>query len=117
MQVVADQFGCTDTARLSLKILTVVNDITELIPNVISPNGDGLNDIWRLDFIDIYYPKAEIEIYNRWGQKLFQSTGYSNAWDGTYKGDALPAGTYFFIIDLKDPDKPDLYKGTILLMK
>jgi gliding motility-associated-like protein len=120
IQVVTDQFGCADTAKSYVKILTVINEIAELIPNAISPNNDGKNDIWRLDFINVYYPKAEIEIYNRWGQRLFQSIGYDNAWDGSYKGAPLPVGSYYFIINLNDPlrkDEENIFKGTILLMK
>ncbi len=116
-QVVRDQFGCTDSYSLVVGINNVVNDITELIPNVISPNGDGKNDYWRLDFVDVFYPNAEIEIFNRWGESIFRSTGYSNAWDGTYRGDALPVGAYYYTLDLKDPDKPGIIKGNITLLK
>jgi gliding motility-associated-like protein len=118
--VVKDQFGCADSAKSYVKILTVINEIAELIPNAISPNGDGKNDIWRLDFINVYYPKAEIEIYNRWGQRLFYSVGYDNAWDGSYKGAPLPVASYYYIINLNDPLREpgeNIFKGTILLMK
>lgn len=119
IEIVKDQYGCADTARAYLKILNVSNEIAQLIPNAISPNGDGKNDIWRLDFINVYYPNAEIEIFNRWGERLFYSRGYSNAWDGTYKGNPLPVATYFYVINLHDPnpDKQSIFKGTILLMK
>ncbi len=117
-QIVKDQFGCADTAKQILKILNVYSEITKLIPNAISPNGDGKNDIWRLDFINAYYPNAEIEIYNRWGELIFRSEGYSNAWDGTYRGTPLPIATYYYIINLKDPKvESSIYKGTILLIK
>lgn len=115
--VVTDQFGCTDSYSLEIEIKNVLQDVTELIPNVISPNGDGKNDYWRLDFIDIFYPKAEIEIFNRWGESIFRSTGYSNAWDGTYRGDKLSVGAYYYTVDLKDPNKPGIIKGTITLLK
>jgi gliding motility-associated-like protein len=88
-----------------------------LIPNIISPNGDGKNDYWRLDFINAFFPDAEIEIFNRWGESIFKSKGYSNAWDGSYRGNPLPVGVYFFTIDLKDPKFPDIIKGTITLVK
>jgi gliding motility-associated-like protein len=118
--VVQDQFGCSDSAKSYVKILTVKNEITELIPNAISPNGDGKNDIWNLNFINTFYPKAEIEIYNRWGLRIFHSIGYDIAWDGTYKGDALPVASYYFIINLNDPNRKEnenIFKGTLLLMK
>jgi gliding motility-associated-like protein len=116
-QIVRDQFGCTDTYTLVVRILNVVNDIVQLIPNVISPNGDGKNDYWRLDFIDVYFKNAEIEIFNRWGESIFRSTGYSNAWDGTYRGEPLPVGAYYYTMDLKDPNKPGIIKGNITILK
>lgn len=116
-QTVADQFGCTDTYTAPVRVLNIVTEITELIPNIITPNNDGKNDFWRLDFIDIYYPKAEIEIFNRWGESIFRSTGYANAWDGSYKGDPLPVGAYYYTLDLKDPKKPAVIKGNITLLK
>lgn len=118
--IVKDQFGCADTAKSYLKISTVENNINELIPNAISPNGDGKNDIWNLTFIETYYPNADIEIYNRWGQRLFHSTGYKISWDGTFEGAPLPVGSYYYIINLNDPKRNEdenIYKGAILIMK
>lgn len=114
---IADAFGCTSTFTAAVKISNVVSEITQLIPNIISPNNDGKNDIWRLDFINIYFPTAEIAIYNRWGDQIFKSSGYSNAWDGSYKGSPLPVGAYFYTINLNNPKLTDIYKGTITLLK
>lgn len=116
-QVVHDGYGCTDTARHVVKINNVTNEISDLIPNAISPNGDGKNDIWHLEFIQTFYPKATIDIYDRWGQQVFSSVGYTKAWDGTYSGQQLPAAAYYYVIDLKDPkyDKP--YKGSVLILR
>ena len=120
MLIVKDQFGCSDTATNKVLINTVENNINELIPNAISPNGDGKNDIWVLTFIDKYYPEADIEIYNRWGQRLFTSHGYKISWDGTYQGAPLPVATYYYVIKLNDPNRTEeenIFKGTILIMK
>lgn len=111
-----DQFGCSDTYTSSIAIRNIVSELTQLIPNIISPNGDGKNDVWRLDFIDVFFPGSEIEIYSRWGERIFRSIGYSNAWDGSYKGDPLPVGAYFYIIHLADADR-SVYKGTVTLLK
>ena len=116
-QVVYDNLGCSDTATLFITINTVTNDVDELIPNAISPNGDGKNDVWKLPFIDILYQTAKVEIYNRWGQLIYQSEGYTNPWDGTHNGELLPPGTYFYIIDLNDGSSAEPFKGTILLMR
>lgn len=113
---IADQFGCTDTYTSTITIKSIASEITQLIPNMITPNADGKNDIWRLDFIDVFFPKAEIEIYSRWGERIFRSLGYSNAWDGSYKGEALPVGAYFYVIKLNNTEN-DIYKGSITLLK
>lgn len=114
---VTDQFGCPSTYTAQVRISTIVSDLVKLIPNVVTPNDDGKNDYWRLDFIDVFFPEAEIEIYNRWGIKIFRSVGYSNAWDGSYKGDPLPVGAYFYTINLHDKDNTPVIKGTLTLIK
>ncbi|HEY1039187.1 MAG TPA: PKD domain-containing protein [Bacteroidia bacterium] len=115
--VVSDSIGCSDTARATIIITTVSNEITQLIPNAISPNGDGKNDVWKLPFVDLLYPKAEVEIYNVWGQKIFESVGYQSAWDGTYRGEPLPMGNYYYILNLNDPKQTEIFKGAILLVR
>lgn len=114
---VLDQFGCPSTYSTEIRISTIVSDIVKLIPNIVTPNDDGKNDFWRLDFIDVFFPEAEIEIYSRWGVKIFRSVGYSNAWDGSYKGDPLPVGAYFFTINLHDKEQTPIIKGTVTLVK
>ena len=61
--------------------------------------------------------KARVEIYNRWGQQLFSSQGYSSPWDGTYNNELVPDGTYYYVIDLNDPNEPEPFKGAILVLK
>lgn len=82
-----------------LTIKPVLNSMD--IPNAFTPNGDGVNDTWQITGLE-YYQKATLNIFNRWGQKVYSSTGYATPWDGTYNGKALPAGTYYYIIDLKN---------------
>jgi gliding motility-associated-like protein len=116
-QVVHDAYGCADTARHVVKINNVTNEITQLIPNAISPNGDGKNDIWHLDFIKTFYPNALVEIFNRWGEKVYSNVGYSTAWDGTFNGNPLPVATYYYIVTLNDAKYPDPFKGSVLLLR
>lgn len=116
-QVVHDTYGCSDTARHVVKINNVTDEITQLIPNAISPNGDGKNDTWKLDFITSYYPNAVIEVYNKWGEKVFGSTGYKTPWDGTFNGSPLPVASYFYIVTLNDSKYPKPFKGTVLLLR
>ena len=70
------------------------------IPSLFTPNGDGQNDIWEIIGIEDY-PNAKIDIYNRWGQIIFTSSGnyFGNEWDGTHNGTPLPYAVYYYIID------------------
>jgi gliding motility-associated-like protein len=72
-----------------------------LIPNIFSPNGDGIHDKWQIDFLDTY-PGCTVEIFNRYGQIVFRSLGYSTPWDGTVNGKQVPIGTYYYIVDPKN---------------
>ncbi len=114
---ITDQFGCTSTYSQVIKVTNIAAEVTQLIPNMITPNNDGKNDIWRLDFINVFFPEAEIEVYNRWGELLYRSVGYSNAWDGSYKGNPLPVGAYFYTINLHDVNDERIYKGTVTILK
>ncbi len=67
------------------------------IPNVFTPNGDGINDTWRVKFLDSL-PNAVVNIFNRYGQLVFKTVGYNRDWDGKYNGHDLPIGTYFYVI-------------------
>ena len=82
------------------------NETCFKIPNAFTPNNDGVNDTWEILGIDIY-PKASIEIYNRWGQLLFKSeNGYQQQWNGTLKGNELPIDTYYYVITLMPNAEP-----------
>jgi len=76
--------------------------------NVLSPNGDGVHDVFQIACIE-NYPNNSIQIFNRWGIEVFKQEGYNNTWGGnsdgrsTYdKNEKLPVGTYFYILDLGD---------------
>lgn len=86
-------------ASTSSVFVRVYEKIT--IPNAFSPNNDGINDRWDIHNL-ITYPESVTQVFDRYGQQVFQSTGYASPWDGTNKGKPLPAGTYYYIIDLKD---------------
>lgn len=110
--------GCVDSTSQVIVINTVTNEISTLIPNAISPNGDGKNDVWKLNFIDLLYPKASVDIYNQWGQQIFTSIGYNVPWDGTYAGEPVPDGTYYYVINLNENGgDEELFKGTVLVLR
>ena len=66
-----------------------------------SPNGDGVNETFVILGID-EFPGAEVRVYNRWGNEVFSATDYQNDWRGTWDGNRLVSGTYFYVIDLND---------------
>jgi gliding motility-associated-like protein len=70
------------------------------IPNTFSPNNDGINDVWDIKSLDTY-PESVMQVFDRWGRQVFESTGYPTPWNGTYNGNPLHEGTYYYIIDLK----------------
>ncbi|OFX85281.1 MAG: hypothetical protein A2W99_15070 [Bacteroidetes bacterium GWF2_33_16] len=74
------------------------------IPSAFSPNGDGINDVWKIKDMEELYPNADIEVFDRSGKRVFFSRGYgeSKYWDGTFNGKALPMDSYFYIIYLKN---------------
>jgi gliding motility-associated-like protein len=85
-----------------------------IIPNTFSPNNDGINDRWNIDAL-VTYPESSITIFSRYGQQVYQSTGYAKPWDGTFNGSPLPQGTYYYIIDLKN-NTPKL-AGWVLIVR
>ncbi len=85
-----------------------------IIYDAFSPNNDGRNDYWNIGNID-NYPLCSVKIYNLWGILVFSSNGYGNAWDGTYNGKDLPAGTYYYLID--PGDGSDMISGSVSIVK
>jgi gliding motility-associated-like protein len=109
---VTDNNRCilTDTS-----VLKAVSPLCITAPNVFTPNGDGANDTWIIDNIDIY-PNVKIEIYNRWGELIYYAPkGYSKPWDGTYKGRQLPIDSYYYILDLNNGK--DVLSGNITIIR
>ena len=83
-----------------------------VIPNAFTPNGDGINDTWIIENLNLF-PSAYVYVYNRWGQELWVGRP-GNEWDGTFEGKLMPAGTYLYIIELFDGTTP--YKGTVTII-
>ncbi len=109
--MVTDINGCVGSDTMHVHIFPEI-----FIPNGFSNNGDGKNDYWVIDNIQ-QFPNCEVEIYNRWGELLFRSTGYNTPWDGKYKGKDLPVGTYYYIIDLHHVNFPKAYTGPLTIFR
>lgn len=85
------------------------------IPNTFTPNGDGKNDTWNIPALEAY-PNSRITVYNRYGQKIFDSPGGSRPWDGTFHGLPQPSDVYVYITNTGDP-AIGVLRGTILLVR
>ena len=91
--------GCTTSDKVFVKVLQKPE-----VPNIFSPNGDGVHDKWVISFLESY-PGSTVEVFNRYGQRIYYSIGYTTPWDGTINGKPVPVGTYYYIVDPKNGRK------------
>ena len=108
--IAKDELGCTDELQIQ-----ILSDTEPVEPSDgFSPNGDGVNDLWRINKIEIY-PEAVIRVFNRWNKLVFESKGNYQEWDGTLStGGFVPSGTYFYHIDLKNGNESQVGYMTII---
>ncbi len=85
-----------------------------VIPNSFSPNGDGINDFWNIEAL-ITYPQSIMTVFNRYGQQVYRDIGYSKPWNGRYNGEPVPAGTYYYVLDLKN--NTPLVTGWVVIVR
>ncbi|MDD3876541.1 MAG: PKD domain-containing protein [Bacteroidales bacterium] len=103
--IVESQYGCKDTIEKQILVISIT------IPNVFTPNGDGINDFFIIDGIGVI-SETNIIVYNRWGRKVYESSDYKNDWDGADVAD----GVYYFIITFKDNLFPTA-NGTVTILR
>jgi len=108
---VTDLNGCRASDTIFVEVLPDLE-----VTSGFTPNGDGVNDTWIIDNIELF-PSMVVHVFNRWGTEVFESQGYNAtiAWDGTFEGSILPSGTYYFTIELNDSRFPDPITGPITL--
>jgi gliding motility-associated-like protein len=108
----ADIAGCSFVDQVLVEIIRLIEP-----PNTFTPNGDGYNDTWDIPSI-ADYPGAEVTIHDRWGQRVFRSTGYRDPWDGTNNGKALSVGTYYYHIQLNQLEgRSPPYTGFVTIIR
>ncbi len=108
-----DSVGCRDSAQIEVDV--IFDSVT--IPSAFTPNGDGLNDVFRP--IGMKYQKlVEFSVYNRWGQQIFTTADKSKGWDGTFNGVLQDMGVYqyVFVVAMADGDNR-IFKGNVTLIR
>lgn len=94
--------------------LVTVDYCELLIPEAVTPNGDGMNDTWYIENLESY-PNSTVQIVNRWGAVVFESDDYKNDWDGTSQngmnigGDELPEGTFYYVLRIGGDEASKFY--------
>lgn len=100
--------GCTYSDVVSIEVVRLIDP-----PNTITPNGDGINDVWDIFGIEDYR-EADVSIFDRWGQRVFHSVGYKEPFDGKN----LPTATYYWHIDLNNVlGRSDPYTGYLTIVR
>lgn len=114
---ITDSNHCTATDSTYLSVEPSADCL--IIPDLITPDNDHLNDIWYIPGLDSY-PNVSVEIYNRWGNLVYKNESYKNDWGGMVNHGAtigssgkVPTGTYFYILILNDDNNTPPYKGYI----
>ncbi|MFN3939572.1 MAG: gliding motility-associated C-terminal domain-containing protein, partial [Chitinophagales bacterium] len=111
-----DSLGCTDYDNVYIKAVPCDESVF-VIPNIISPNNDGLNDNFYIDYIGVAEMKS-LTIFDRWGEMMFRTKDVEDKWDGTYRGRLCNPGVYVYTIEFICIDgNESVVSGNITLVK
>jgi gliding motility-associated-like protein len=100
--------GCVCIDEVNIKVVRLIEPI-----NAFTPNGDGNNDVWKILNIE-NYDNVLVDVFDRWGSKIFHSTGYESGqeWDGTFLGAKIPTAVYYYVITFSFPGETKKYYYT-----
>jgi gliding motility-associated-like protein len=110
---VSTKSGCIGSDSIEMRVL---QSLDEILPNAITPDGDGINDIFKpQEYFDI----LEFKVYNKWGQLIYDNQGSQEGWNGTFTGDVVPAGVYYYLlqVQVKHTDQLIQHSGDITIIK
>lgn len=112
--VSSTQEGCADTVTQSVNAKTFEDIFNLTVPNVFSPNNDGINDFYEIGINHQLSACTKLHIFNRWGAKMYESEGGIHNWDGnTFHGNPAAPGTYFYLFDING----QIFKGSFQLIR
>lgn len=98
---------CVDNCEVAFVTIEINQNFDCVVPTIITPNNDGINDKFVIPCFNTgQYQNNQVKIFNQWGDEVFGAQPYENNWSGTYLGEQLPVGTYFYIVDIGDDSKP-----------
>ena len=114
--VTTSELGCSDTITLPLIVLP---EVLMYAPNAFTPDGDEHNQNWRIHIVGIDVYDFELQVYNRWGEVVWESQDPDAGWDGTFKGKKCQTGIYTWVVRAKDllNDGQYTYNGHVNLMR
>ena len=113
--IVTDAFGCVNENEALLHVL-VDGTLEYYVPNAFTPNADGMNDDFRVYGSAI--KNVYLEVYDRWGQKLYQGDGIDGGWDGTFQGAIQAPGVYTYYVDITFLNDENVeQKGSLTLIR
>lgn len=116
--VVTDENGCRSIAMIQVKVFNACSIRNLKIPSAITPNGDGLNDTFRIVAEEGLENITSMEIYNRWGQKVFSGSGIQSEWDARFNGQEVPSDVYVYIIKVRCTTGPEqVIAGDLTVIK
>ena len=81
-----------------------------------SPNNDGVNDFFTIQNIE-NFPQNSLEVFNRWGNRVYRQENYQNDWDGTFDNLILPDGVYFYLLTITSGDTQDVRSGYLDIVR
>ena len=105
--------GCMSATSVSVVLNDQPYDPALRIQNILTPNGDGFNDVWEISMLNNIRP-AKVSVYTRAGLPVLETLNYNNDWKGMYLNNPLPEGSYFYIIEGANGE---VFNGSITLMR
>jgi gliding motility-associated-like protein len=117
---ITSTYECVDSAQVEINVFYQKR---LAIPNVFTPDNDGLNDVFYIIAGTEVVSIRSFQIFNRWGEKVHEARNtkpndVSSGWRGTYKGQQAPQGTYAYVVELLlDTGSSEIHKGTITLIR
>ena len=111
---VVSEDGCIETISKTMTAKSFESYFDLKAPNVFSPNGDGVNEWFELENMNLLAGCVSMSIFNRWGELMFESSDSNYSWDGrTFSGEKVSEGHYFYVIKVKDIT----LKGTVMVLR